>query len=61
MSPTTPSPGSVRSAALVNELIRDLWQRSGGTLTAGQRLEYEQLVTEWAAAVRAETGIAEAA
>jgi hypothetical protein len=40
----------------VNEEIRALWARAGGTLTAGQRREYEQLVTEWAAAVRAEIG-----
>ncbi|QDN57402.1 hypothetical protein [Streptomyces sp. S1D4-20] len=54
MSPTPHSPGSARSAAELNELIRALWQRAGGTLNAEQRREYEVLVTEWAAAVRAE-------
>jgi hypothetical protein len=54
MSPTPASPGSTRSAVELNELIRALWQRAGGTLSAEQRREYEVLVTEWAAAVRAE-------
>ncbi|MFI6087581.1 hypothetical protein [Streptomyces sp. Je 1-332] len=53
--PLTPQPrGSVRSAAELNERIRSLWMRAGGRLSAEQRREYEQLVTEWAAAVRAE-------
>lgn len=60
--PPTPSSGiPVRSAALVNELIRDLWARAGGRLTVEQRREYEALLDEWAAARKAETGIAEAA
>jgi len=46
--------GSARSAAVVNEEIRALWLRAGGTLTDGQRREYEALLAEWAAAVRAE-------
>ncbi|MFG3636024.1 hypothetical protein [Streptomyces huasconensis] len=45
---------SVRSSAELNERIRGLWLRAGGRLTPEQRREYEQLVTEWAAAVRAE-------
>ncbi|MGW6056217.1 hypothetical protein [Streptomyces sp. NPDC055189] len=38
----------------MNERIRGLWMRTGGRLTTEQRREYEQLVTEWAAAVRQE-------
>ncbi|QES40331.1 hypothetical protein DEJ49_04445 [Streptomyces venezuelae] len=53
--PLTPPPhGSVRSSDELNERIRGLWLRAGGRLSAEQRREYEQLVTEWAAAVRAE-------
>ncbi|MET9442202.1 hypothetical protein [Streptomyces sp. NPDC006610] len=44
--------GSVRSAAEVNELIRALWLRAGGSLSPQERAEYELLVVEWAAAVR---------
>ncbi|MEG8280938.1 hypothetical protein [Streptomyces sp. AHA2] len=54
MSPDSPSPGSVRSAAVVNEEIRALWRRTGGTLSAEERTEYELLVVEWATAVRAD-------
>jgi hypothetical protein len=61
MSPNSSARGSARSAAELNDLIRALWQRAGGTLNAEQRREYEVLVTEWAAAVRAETNIVEAA
>ncbi|MBG0850647.1 hypothetical protein I2W78_01935 [Streptomyces spinoverrucosus] len=39
-----------RSAAEVNEEIRALWRRSGGTLSTEQREEYQRLVMEWAAA-----------
>ena len=52
MSPDSSAPGSVRSAAEVNEQIRALWLRSGGTLSAQERAEYELLVVEWAAAIR---------
>ncbi|MEU6123443.1 hypothetical protein [Streptomyces sp. NPDC047123] len=53
--PLTPPPhGSARSSVELNERIRGLWLRTGGKLSAEQRREYEQLVTEWAAAVRAE-------
>ncbi|MEV0256973.1 hypothetical protein AB0H82_22280 [Streptomyces sp. NPDC050732] len=53
--PLTPPPhGSARSSAELNERIRGLWLRAGGRLSAEQRREYEQLVTEWAAAVREE-------
>lgn len=53
MSPTH-LPGSARSAAALNEKIRALWQRAGGTLSTAERTEYEALVVEWAAAVQAE-------
>jgi hypothetical protein len=44
----------VRSAAVVNEDIRALVTRCGGWLYGDARAEYERLVEEWAAAVRAE-------
>jgi hypothetical protein len=49
-----PVAGPVRSAAEVNERIRALWRRAGGSLTAQQRAEYELLVVEWAEAMRDE-------
>ncbi|MER6539235.1 hypothetical protein ABT215_36750 [Streptomyces sp900105755] len=52
MSPDSRIPGSVRSAAEINEHIRALWLRAGGTLSAQERSEYELLVVEWAAAIR---------
>ncbi|MFF5969226.1 hypothetical protein ACFY64_37140 [Streptomyces collinus] len=52
MSPDFVTPGSLRPAAEVNEEIRALWQRTGGTLSAEERAEYELLVVEWAAAIR---------
>ncbi|MGW0706192.1 hypothetical protein ACWD4G_09540 [Streptomyces sp. NPDC002643] len=42
------SESSARTAAEVNEEIRALWFRSGGTLNTEQRGEYERLVLEWA-------------
>ncbi|MEU8968260.1 MULTISPECIES: hypothetical protein [Streptomyces] len=54
MSPEFPTSGSVRSAAEVNEQIRALWLRAGGTLSAQEREEYELLVVQWAAAIRGE-------
>jgi hypothetical protein len=54
MSPNPVTPGSARSAAALNEQIRALWIRSGGSLSAQERAEYELLVVEWAAAVREE-------
>ncbi|MFD5494048.1 hypothetical protein ACFYY3_30925 [Streptomyces sp. NPDC001812] len=54
MSPESVTPGSVRSAAEVNERIRALWLRAGGSLSAHERAEYELLVVEWAAAIRGE-------
>ncbi|ARP68739.1 hypothetical protein LK07_02005 [Streptomyces pluripotens] len=48
---TTVETASERSAAKVNQEIRALWLRSGGTLTTEQRAEYQRLVMEWAAVV----------
>ncbi|MCH5671255.1 hypothetical protein ACWCQ1_26670 [Streptomyces sp. NPDC002144] len=47
---TTVETVSERSADEVNEEIRALWRRSGGTLSVEQREEYQRLVLEWAAA-----------
>ncbi|WP_030380928.1 MULTISPECIES: hypothetical protein [unclassified Streptomyces] len=52
MSPESVPPGSVRSAADLNERIRALWMRAGGSLTAQERAEYEALVIQWASAIR---------
>ncbi|MGW5329498.1 hypothetical protein [Streptomyces sp. NPDC004014] len=52
MSPDFKPRGSVRSAAELNERIRALWLRAGGTLSPQERAEYELLVVEWAHAVR---------
>lgn len=49
MSPMSSSV-STRSAAEVNAEIRDLWQRSGGSLTPQDEAEYQRLLVEWAAA-----------
>jgi predicted SpoU family rRNA methylase len=46
---TTVETVSERSADEVNEEIRALWRRSGGTLSVEQREEYQRLVLEWAA------------
>jgi uncharacterized lipoprotein YddW (UPF0748 family) len=48
---TTVEPPIERSAAEVNEEIRALWLRSGGTLSVEQREEYQRLVMEWSAAI----------
>ncbi|MEV1067620.1 hypothetical protein [Streptomyces sp. NPDC050263] len=52
MSPDSVFPGSVRSAAELNERIRALWLRAGGSLSTQERAEYELLVVEWATAIR---------
>ncbi|WP_328556806.1 MULTISPECIES: hypothetical protein [unclassified Streptomyces] len=54
MSPDVTPPGSVRSAAALNEQIRALWTRTGGSLSAQERAEYELLVVKWAEAIRGE-------
>ncbi|GLX51106.1 hypothetical protein Shyhy01_40560 [Streptomyces hygroscopicus subsp. hygroscopicus] len=38
----------------MNEQIRALWLRTGGSLSAQERAEYELLVVEWAEAIREE-------
>lgn len=54
MSSTSPAPGKSRPADVVNEEIRALWMRAEGQLTVEQRQQYQELVTEWAEAVREE-------
>lgn len=54
MSPTPPTPGPPRPAAVVNAEIRELWLDPRVRLTPEGRVRYEQLVVEWAAAVRGE-------
>ncbi|MET8571137.1 hypothetical protein [Streptomyces sp. NPDC004783] len=54
MSPDSVTPGSVRSAAELNDRIRALWRHAGGSLSAQERVEYELLVVEWASAIRSE-------
>jgi hypothetical protein len=54
MSPTSPASGQPRPAADVNQDIRALWRDPRVRLTAEGSARYERLVTEWAAAVRAE-------
>lgn len=45
----------MRSAAVVNEDIRDLWERSGGYLSPEDEEEYQRLLVEWAAVTGAGT------
>jgi hypothetical protein len=54
MSAEAPARDSARCAAELNERIRALWRRAGGSLSAQEREEYELLVVEWAAAMRGE-------
>lgn len=54
MSPFSSPCGSVRSAAVVNEEIRALWQDPRVRLTGEGRARLERLYAEWADAVRAE-------
>src|SRR5512147_2490183 len=62
MPPEPASRGSARSAADANEAICKLLRRAfGRPLTDEERAEYQLLVTQWAAAVRKETDIVEAA
>ncbi|MCX4733798.1 hypothetical protein [Streptomyces sp. NBC_01363] len=50
MSRSPRSSDSTRTAAAVNEEIRDLWQRSGGCLSPEDEEQYQRLLVEWAAA-----------
>ncbi|MFB6776464.1 hypothetical protein ACFCX0_03325 [Streptomyces sp. NPDC056352] len=53
--PITPSSATpARAPAEVNADIRALWERSGGRLSPEGAAEYERLLVEWAAAVRAD-------
>ncbi len=52
--PPTLDRGSARSAAELNEQIRELLAQAGGVLSAEQKRAYEDLVTRWAAAMRDE-------
>jgi hypothetical protein len=61
MSPKVLTAGPVRSAAEVNEEIRALWLRAGGSLSEGEAADYRRLVVEWATAVRCETTHVQAA
>ena len=55
MSPNPLPAGSVRSAAVVNEDIRQLARHAWGRpFTDAERARYELLVVEWAEADRAE-------
>ncbi|MEV6015425.1 hypothetical protein ACFYXJ_03035 [Streptomyces sp. NPDC002667] len=47
---TTLDNDTQRSAAEVNEEIRALWFRAGGSLNMDERREYQRLVLEWAKA-----------
>lgn len=54
MTPIPPVCGPVRSAAVVNEDIRALLERTRRRLSDVERAEYEQLLNEYAAARLAE-------
>lgn len=57
--PPTPLPsGPVRSAAVVNEEIRELVQRAGRRLTDDEKALLNGLYIEWSAAVQAEVDVA---
>jgi len=59
MPPTPLGPAPLRPAAVVNEEIRALWLRAAGRqLTVAEREYYELLLTEWAAAMRANVDVA---
>ncbi|WP_329456635.1 hypothetical protein [Streptomyces sp. NBC_01497] len=47
-------PGLERSAADVNVQIRALWTRAGASLSPVEQERYQQLLVEWAAAVKAD-------
>jgi len=54
MPPDPSGAAAVRSADAVNDDIRALVRDAGRRLTDEERAVYEQLLLEWAAAVRAE-------
>ncbi|GGY89147.1 hypothetical protein [Streptomyces nitrosporeus] len=47
--PASARSASARPASVVNEEIRELWQRSGGLLSPEDETEYQRLLVEWAA------------
>ncbi|MET9550505.1 hypothetical protein ABZY36_35165 [Streptomyces sp. NPDC006627] len=64
MISTPSSSGSPRSAAVVNDEIRELLIETGGWLYGPSRARYEVLVAEWTRAEQAESlrdGIVQAA
>ncbi|MFF8659441.1 hypothetical protein [Streptomyces huasconensis] len=64
MISTPPPSSSPRSAAVVNDEIRELLIQTGGWLYGPSRARYEVLVAEWTRAEQAESlrdGIVEAA
>ncbi|GHH50628.1 hypothetical protein [Streptomyces candidus] len=54
MPPPPSPPGPARPAAVVNAEIRGLWSRSCGCLSPADEARYQELLVEWADAVRAE-------
>lgn len=53
MPPTPPRCSAARSAATVNAEIRSLWQYADdGTLSPAQEARYQELLVEWADAMR---------
>ncbi|MGW5860553.1 hypothetical protein ACWFRJ_00055 [Streptomyces sp. NPDC055239] len=59
MPPTPPSPGTARSAAVVNDEIRELLVQTGGWLYGQTRARYQGLVAEWTTVSQAESTPAE--
>ncbi|MEU9746075.1 MULTISPECIES: hypothetical protein [Streptomyces] len=54
MSASSDASVPVRPAAVVNAEIRALWARAGRALSPAEQQEYQRLLVEWAAAVRAD-------
>lgn len=54
MPPPPPRRSPVRAAATVNAEIRSLWEYAEGDLSPAQEARYQELLVEWADAVRAE-------
>ncbi|WP_433546273.1 hypothetical protein ACQPZG_15045 [Streptomyces sp. CA-294286] len=52
-SPTPAAPGSARPASVVNAEIRALWSCTDGALSTADEARYQELLVEWAEAVRA--------
>lgn len=54
MSASSDASVPARPAAVVNAEIRALWARAGRALSTAEQQEYQRLLVEWAAAVRAD-------